>query len=150
MAWLKSFISVLFAVNSVLAFSVKKIQIGSKTIAVEVAESAEEHARGLMFRENLGADQGMLFVFNDEEIRSFWMKNTLIDLSIGYFDKNKTLVDIQEMAKMQSIIQKKFPTYPSKSAAMFALEMNKNWFKKNKIKLGDRFHFVKTGPSSRQ
>ncbi|MBC7742658.1 MAG: DUF192 domain-containing protein [Bdellovibrionaceae bacterium] len=94
-----------------------------------------------MFRKKLGSDEGMLFVFESEGIRTFWMKNTLIDLSIGYFDKSKKLIDIQEMKAMNSVLEKDLPTYPSKSPAMYALEMPTGWFKKNKIKEGAQLRY---------
>src|SRR4051812_32729445 len=78
-------------------FSKKKIQVENKVLSVEIAESEAQHERGLMFREKLGKNDGMLFIFNNEEPRAFWMKNTLVNLSIGYYDKNRKLVDIQEM-----------------------------------------------------
>lgn len=150
MGWLKSFILVTVIASNVFGFSREKIKLGNHVIKVEVARTSGEHARGLMNRTELGLDEGMLFVFSDQSPRTFWMKNTLIDLSIGFFDKNKTLVDIQEMQKMGSIIEQNIPTYTSARPAMYALEMNKNWFKKNKIKPGDRFEFIKSGPLSRQ
>ena len=56
-------------------------------IVVEIAKTEQQHAQGLMFRNKLNKNEGMLFVFNEERILEFWMKNTLIDLDIGYFDK---------------------------------------------------------------
>lgn len=106
-----------------------------KKIKVELAETEDQHERGLMFRKSLPKDQGMLFVFKDEMIRSFWMKNTLINLSIGYFNKDKKLIDIQEM-KATNMMQTDFPNYPSQGPAQFALEMPEAWFAKNKIEVG--------------
>ena len=148
--WLFVLIS-FFALNSFAAeeqikFLTKKIQLGKKSIQVEVADTEQQQAQGLMFRKKMDAESGMLFVFNDEQVRSFWMKNTLIDLSIGYFNKEKKLIDIQDMAATSSIMQQSLPTYISKSPAMYALEMNKGWFKKNKINLGSTFKFILTRP----
>lgn len=119
-------------------FPKKKIQINGKTITVEVAETPAQQQQGLMFREKLAANAGMIFVFPDEDIRSFWMKNTYIDLSIGYFDKNRKLIDIQDM-KATSVAQTNFPSYVSRAPAQYALEMNQGWFKKQGVKLGDKF-----------
>lgn len=116
----------------------KKISLNGKNLAVEVAETAAQHERGLMFREKLGEDEGMLFVFKNEETRFFWMKNTLIDLSIAYFDKNGSLIDIQEMKSGKGIPDYQLPSYPSSGPAKFALEMNKGWFERNKIKVGSK------------
>ncbi len=107
----------------------------TKKIKVELAETMDQHERGLMFRKSLSKDQGMLFVFEDQEIRSFWMKNTIIDLSIGYFNKDKKLIDVQEM-KATSMLQKDIPSYPSRGPAQYALEMSPKWFDKNNIKVG--------------
>jgi len=113
-----------------------------KIIRVEVAEAPEQHALGLMFREKLENNEGMLFVFPDEKIREFWMKNTLINLDIGYFDKNKKLIDIKQMTAVTSALQTELPAYPSKQPAMYALEMAQGWFKKNKFSEGTKFKFI--------
>jgi hypothetical protein len=123
-------------------FEKEKIKLGGKTLTVEMARTPLQHEHGLMFRKSLGENDGMLFVFQDEETRYFWMKNTIIDLSIGYFDKEKSLTDIQEMTAT-SLMETRPPSYPSAKPAMYALEMNKGWFAKNKIKVGQKFEFVK-------
>lgn len=121
-----------------LEFKKKSITLGGKTLVVEIAESPAQHEHGLMFRDSMGENDGMLFVFNNEETRFFWMKNTMIDLAIGYFDKNGNLVDIQEMKSGKGISDTMLPSYPSSLPAKFALEMNKGWFAKNKIKIGSK------------
>jgi uncharacterized membrane protein (UPF0127 family) len=123
-----------------VTFKKEKITLAGKTISVEVAETSEQHEHGLMFRNSMPENDGMIFIFGEEDIRYFWMKNTYIDLSIGYFDKDKTLIDIQEM-KATSMMETRPPSYPSAKPAMYALEMNKGWFAKNKVKLGQKFQF---------
>ncbi len=115
------------------------IKFGSKKIKVEIADDDKSRQQGLMERTSLPKNEGMLFIFKNEKTLSFWMK---IPLTIGYFNKNKVLVDMQDM-KPTSMLQLNYPSYPSKKPAMYALEMNQGWFKKNKIKLGMKFHFVK-------
>jgi len=100
---------------------------------VEIAVTSEEHAKGLMGRSELCDTCGMLFIFNDEEYRTFWMKNTKIPLSIAFIDKNGIINDIQDMNPYQT-----FPTYSSKYPAKFALEVNQGWFKKNNITTGSK------------
>ncbi len=129
------------AADESVSFKKKIAKIGTKTITVEIAETSKQLEHGLMYRKKMGADSGMLFIFPDEQTRMFWMKNTLIDLSIGYFNKQKKLVDIQEMKASTSLMQQDLPGYASKNPAMFALEMNKGWFKKNKIELGAEIKF---------
>lgn len=119
-------------------FAKKKITLAGKTLVVEVADTPDQHERGLMFRNKMGESDGMLFIFNNEETRFFWMKNTLIDLSIGYFDKDGTLVDVQEMKSGKGVPDSALPSYPSAKPAKYALEMNKGWFDKNKIKIGSK------------
>lgn len=130
----------LFIAVEGLAFSFvkKQIQLANKTLVVEIAETNEQHQRGLMFRDKLSNNEGMLFIFKDEEPRFFWMKNTVIDLSIGYFDRNGTLIDIQEMKSGKGIPDSALPSYPSSKPAKFALEMRKGWFAENKIKIGSK------------
>lgn len=121
-----------------LSFGKKQIQLANKTLVVEIAETNEQHQHGLMFREKLSEDEGMLFIFKEEEPRFFWMKNTLIDLSIGYFDKHGVLIDIQEMKSGKGIPTSALPSYPSSKPAKYALEMRKGWFVKNRIKIGSK------------
>ncbi len=124
-----------------------EMTLAGKKIIVELAQTEEERNRGLMFREHLKQDHGMLFIFDRELPLSFWMKNTYIDLSIGFFDKNKTLVDIQEMKRTYSMTAN-YPSYVTKKPAQYALEMNSGWFTANKVKLGSRFE-IKDLPKSR-
>jgi uncharacterized protein len=123
-------------------FQKTQIKIKNKTINVELAESSEQQEYGLMFRTHLPKNSGMLFIFKDQRTRSFWMKNTLIDLSIAYIDQNQKIIDIQEM-KATSSLDLEIPSYPSKQPAAYALEMNSHWFASNKIKVGDSFVFLK-------
>jgi hypothetical protein len=122
-------------------FKKSQIKIGGQVISVELAENDEQRAYGLMYRDHLDANSGMLFMFDYEMPLNFWMKNTFIDLSIGYFNKSRTLVDIKEMKKT-SVMSVNPPTYPSKVPAKYALEMNKGWFTKHHIKVGAQFEFV--------
>ncbi|MBC7457578.1 MAG: DUF192 domain-containing protein [Bdellovibrionaceae bacterium] len=119
-----------------IKFNSAVIEIGSKKITVELAVTPVQHEKGLMYRETLGKDQGMLFVFDKEETLSFWMKNTYLDLSIAYINKKMKIVDIQEMKATSPLEVTEPITYPSKKPAMYALEMPKGWFKASNIKVG--------------
>jgi uncharacterized membrane protein (UPF0127 family) len=121
-----------------ITFRTATLKIGTHQMKVELAESDEQKEFGLMYRQKLEPNTGMLFIFDDEQYRTFWMKNTFIDLSIGYFDKNKKLVDTHEMTGVHSVMETP-KTYPSSSPAMYALEMPPGWFSKNKIKIGSAF-----------
>ena len=109
-----------------------------KNLHVELASTPTQHARGLMYRSSLGADEGMLFVFSEEAIRNFWMKNTYVALDIAYFDRNKTIIDIQTMSPENMLLAGEPPSYPSKKPAQYALEMPQGWFARNKISVGAR------------
>ena len=131
-----------FLTHAEVAFRQTKIKIKDQTLLVELADTPSQHAQGLMFRKKLDDGRGMIFVFPNAEIRSFWMKNTFIPLSVGFFDENKKLIDIQDMAATISEMQSDLPSYQSRGPAMYALEVNQGWFKKHKIKPGDRFDFL--------
>lgn len=120
------------------SFKKVKAKIGGVPVTLEVADTPEKLAYGLMYREKLEANSGMVFIFEKEEFRHFWMKNTFVDLSIGFFNAKKELVDIQEMSRMKSVMDQDVNTYVSTKPAMYAVEMNKSWFKKNKIKTGSK------------
>lgn len=123
----------------------KRISIGGKIIMVEVADDEASRSHGLMFRQALPDNTGMLFVFEQEQQLAFWMKNTLIPLSIGYFDDQKTLIDIKEM--IPAVAGELRPkTYVSAKPAMYALEVPKGWFARNKVELGSKFFFLPSKP----
>lgn len=103
-------------------------------VQVEIADNAQEQAQGLMDRERLGEDRGMLFVFPSEEVRSFWMKNTLLPLSIAYIDAEGRIIDLQEMKPLDD----EPPHYVSAEPARYALEVNKGFFDEHGVKVGDR------------
>jgi uncharacterized protein len=111
--------------------SFQQLIIKDKKIQVEVARSEKEQEKGLMFRERLGKDEGMLFVYEREGFLTFWMKNTRIPLSIAFISKNGRIVDIQDMEPFS--LQSHVSAFP----AQFALEMNQGWFQKNRIQVGD-------------
>ena len=106
------------------------------TVLAEVARTFEEREQGLMYRETLAAGHGMLFVFPDAQIRSFWMKNTFIALDIAYLDQELRIVDIQAMQP------ESLDSHPSASPAMFALEVPLGWFHEVGIGIGDQARIV--------
>ncbi|WP_413292065.1 DUF192 domain-containing protein [Bdellovibrio sp. HCB185ZH] len=131
-------LSFALTVRAAEKFPTKSIKVGNKTFTVEVATTSKQQEQGLMFRTHLGEDEGMLFIFPNEETRFFWMKDTMIDLSIGYFNKDGKLIDVQEMKSGKGLADTALPSYASAQPAKYALEMNKGWFDKNKIKLGTK------------
>jgi uncharacterized membrane protein (UPF0127 family) len=103
-------------------------------VRVEIADTDPERARGLMGRTALAEDRGMLFVFEEEQELSFWMKDTLIPLSIAYMDSEGRTVDIQDMKALDDDP----PHYASAEPARYALEVNKGFFEERGVEVGDR------------
>lgn len=112
------------------------IQVGLKTIEVEVADELHERRLGLMHRTSMDINHGMLFVYTEAEVRSFWMKNTHIPLSIAYISSECTIVHIAHMTPLST------KSVPSIHPAQFALEMNQGWFQASGVKVGDSLQGV--------
>lgn len=149
MVWRSKLLSILiysfvfqdFVMADEIKFEKKKIKIGSAILQAEIADTPEKLSQGLMDRQKMGEDEGMLFIFPDEQVRHFWMKNTFIPLSIGFFSKDRKLVDIQDMDAVRSAIE--IPkNYTSRKSAMYALEVNRGWFSRHKIKPKSVFEFI--------
>ena len=109
----------------------KILTIKDKKVFVEFADTVEKRTAGLMFREKLEQNSGMLFVFEKSAKTSFWMYNTTIPLSIAFIDEAGIILQIEDM-KPKDLT----PVY-SKYKVLYALEVNKGWFETNKIKVGD-------------
>lgn len=99
------------------------VEIAGKRYAVEVADDDAERARGLMFRDALDADRGMLFLHDRAEPLAYWMKNTKIPLDILYFDTGRRLVAQQRDVPPCSLGDA-CPPYPSNAPARYVLELN--------------------------
>lgn len=107
---------------------------GTRTeVQVEIADDRAEQQRGLMERTELAENAGMLFVFPDEQIRNFWMRNTLIPLSIAYIASDGRIVDIQDMEPLDDVP----PGYVSAEPAQYALEVNQGFFAERGIEVGN-------------
>ena len=102
---------------------------------VDLAETQEKQALGLMFRESMPNDHGMLFIFPAEGMRSFWMKNTKIPLDIFYFDENLALVSVSE--NTPPCRTARCPNYPSAGPAKYVLELNAGKAKELGAQAGD-------------
>jgi uncharacterized membrane protein (UPF0127 family) len=98
------------------------VVLKGQQFTVELAETSDKQALGLMFRDSLAADHGMLFLFPVESRRSFWMKNTRIPLDILFFDADLQLVSVA--ADARPCHTPHCPAYPSEGPAMYVLELN--------------------------
>ncbi len=119
------------------------LTIDGNKILVEVANTESTRMAGLMFRNELGTDNGMLFVFADDVSRAFWMKNTLIPLSIAFMDEKGAVENTLEMPPQTE------QTFMSAGPAKYALEMNAGWYTKHGVKPGDMIIGATTAPSSK-
>lgn len=99
------------------------VELGGRRYTVEVADNHADRARGLMFRDSLPADRGMLFIHEHEEPQAYWMKNTRIALDILYFDQSLRLVSQQRDVPPCSA-GNACPAYPSTRPARYVLELN--------------------------
>ena len=113
------------------------LQAGIHRIKAEVADSPQERSRGLMLRKSLQANSGMLFVFEDAALHCFWMKNTLIPLTIAFLDDDGTIVTLADMQPHDEASH--CPAKPVR----YALEMDQGWFKGKGIRNGDRIAGLK-------
>ena len=117
--------------NNEPAFVIIKTEAVEVKVSVEVADNFEEHSKGLMFRESLPEDSGMLFVFQDNQPRTFWMKNTLIPLDIIFIDSDFLITNIT-----QAVPCKEDPCsyYKSEGGAKYVLEVNQGFSENHGLK----------------
>ena len=101
-------------------------------IKAEVAQTERQREIGLMYRTAMGPNEGMIFVFERAGTQCFWMKNTLIPLSVAFIDEDGTVVNTDEMKANTE------DTHCSAKPVRFVLEMNKGWFSKRGIKDGTK------------
>lgn len=117
-----------------------RVNIGSTSIRVEVAQTSEELQQGLQYRDSLPKDQGMLFVFPENVQAMFWMKNTLFPIDIIWFDQAKRIVHIEK--NVPPCLQEKCPTYGPSDPVLYVLEVNAGFTNANDIAIGDQATFV--------
>jgi len=109
-----------------------EVRVGPHPLKVEVAATESDRERGLMFREKLGPDDGMLFVFDDPGYYTMWMKNTLIPLSVAFIDGGGVILNIVDMEPQT------LDPHGAAGPALYAIETNKGWFAAHSVKAGDR------------
>ena len=111
---------------------VREIDVDNIRITVEIADTDTQRNKGLMFRDRLDENAGMLFLFPESRQLGFWMKNTVIPLSIAFISRDGVITNIESMTPGD--LNSKF----SNGDAMCALEMNSGWFRRNNILPGSR------------
>ncbi len=112
------------------------------TLQVEIVASIETRSRGLMFRTSLPEDAGMLFAFEADGRWGFWMKNTLIPLSIGFIDSGWRLLEVLDMAVAPDPANGPFVIYEPGSPYRYALEVNQGYFRRKGISPGARLELI--------
>jgi len=117
--------------------------IGNHSVQAEVANTPESRKTGLMQRDYLCADCGMLFVFAESGRHNFWMKNTPLPLSIAFISANGSILDLAEMRPYTSDV------HGTQGDALYALEMNSGWFASKGIKPGDKVQGLRQAPLGR-
>ena len=119
------------------------LKIGSQTVRAEIADTEQSRERGLMQRDHLCADCGMLFVFERADRYSFWMKNTLLPLSIAFIAADGSIINIEEMQPNTTDL------HNAQGEALYALEMNSGWFARNSIAPESKVQGLKPMPKVR-
>jgi len=134
-------IGFLFRQEKKTSLQTKMIKVSSgeriTILTVQIADTQEKRDKGLMFVGQLPENEGMLFVFSGKTNVGFWMKNTLIPLSIAFLDSDGKILKILDMVPCK---EDECPTYDPELSYHYAIEVNLGWFEKNHIKVGD---FVK-------
>ena len=119
------------------------LRIKQHEVRAEVADTEQTRLRGLMFRDRLAENSGMIFLYPRAEASAMWMKNTRIALSVAFIDASGRILNIAEMEPFSE------EAHASSGAAAYALEMNRGWFKKHGIRAGDRVEGLKDLPPAR-
>ncbi len=121
--------------------SIGEVSLEGHVFVLEIAHTPAERALGLMHRESLAENAGMLFVFSQESPLNFWMKNTLIPLDILYMDSAGIVVDIQTMHPQPGVPDSELRNYPSAAPAQYALEINAGLAESRGFAVGDQALF---------
>jgi uncharacterized membrane protein (UPF0127 family) len=113
-----------------LRFPTMPLNAGIHVIQAEVAATPAQRAQGLMYREKMGVNEGMVFLFGEPQAACMWMKNTLIPLSAAFLDERGKIINIEDMTPQTTV------SHCAKAPAKYVLEMNQGWFQRKNIKPG--------------
>ena len=123
----------------------EEVVIGQETFKLEVAADEKSRAEGLMNRQKIEDDGGMIFIYKRARVRSFWMKNCLVDIDLLYLDGRGRIVSMHKMKKEparsenESVIdyERRLKRYPSRRPAQFIIELRAGWIDRLKPKVGE-------------
>ena len=113
-------------------------------VDLDLARTPAEREYGLMDRDLLAPDSGMLFVYQSQANEAYWMYHTLLPLSIAFIDRDGTIVDIKDMPRLNNpddATEAARHVYPSQAPYWYALEVNQGWFVQHGVGVGQRFMF---------
>lgn len=111
---------------------------------LELARTPQEHELGLMYREYLPPDSGMVFIYTFESHEAYWMYHTLLPLSIAFIDRSGSIVDIKDMPRLNNpddMQEAGRTVYPSAAPYWYALEVNQGWFVEHGVGVGQQITF---------
>ena len=108
-----------------------KLYVGPETVTAEVCMTQVQIGTGMMFRKEMGENEGMLFVFGKPHRTSFYMKNTLLPLHVAYLDSEGTILELHELEPLNET-----PVEAASENVQFVLEMNKGWFTRHNVAVG--------------
>ena len=128
-SWLLSIVILVFFNTEALAS--KEVNIEKLLSHMEIADNCSKRKKGLMYRENIEEDFGMLFIWDKEEIQCMWMKNTSIPLSIAFIKEEGVISDIYNLYPFSTL------SVCSTDKVKYAFEVNRGWFKEKEIDRGD-------------
>src|ERR1700719_186159 len=119
------------AETTVFGLRAAELKSSNVPLTAEIADTPQASENGLMFRDSLPEDRGMLFIFEQPEKASFWMKNTKIPLSIAYIDSACKILEIKSMNPLDETV-----VLSNSDQIAYALEVNQGWFARHGIAIG--------------
>jgi uncharacterized membrane protein (UPF0127 family) len=117
--------------NTAFGLRTVELKISQVPVTVEIADTPQASENGLMFRDSLPEDRGMLFLFEQPKRASFWMRNTKIPLSIAYLDSAGKILEIKSMQPLDETV-----VSSASDRVAYALEVNQGWFARHGISVG--------------
>ncbi len=124
------------------SFPVMELSMGIHRIEAEVAHTQENRMQGLMFRQTMGDNHGMLFVFTEAQRHCMWMRNTLLPLSVAFLDDQGRIINVEDMQP------KTENNHCAAKPARYALEMNLGWFKRKGLAAGAPLVGIERAPAA--
>jgi len=136
------FLGLLLSAQLHAEMPVGQLRISGHLLTVEIAHTEAARSQGLMFRQSMGENGGMLFIFSQPERHGMWMMNTNMPLSVAFVDEKGLILNIADMMPRTATAHR------SAGAAKYAIETNLGWFAARNIKPGDRVAGLEKAPAA--